>query len=153
MKSVVQHATVRICLALLGIAALGYGAWIGTKTAASGVTVAAAFGIAILLLVVAIEGQLPASLKVGDVSIEMYAQGKAEGVAQGAKIAAKAAALPENEVSGLIANAIPESARNASALSAATQAAAQVVREAAGSDQQWVSDNKDRLLEILAKAS
>jgi hypothetical protein len=110
MPSNVGSFWIRVPLGLLGVAGFGYAAWLGTDKNISGVTVAAAFAVAMLLLIVAIAGQVPASLKVGDVSLQMYAAAKAEGVQQGAKLAAEAAKGEDvDKVSDMAASAFPQS--------------------------------------------
>jgi len=151
----VEKAPVRALLAGVGILALGYGAWRGMDSETSGVTVAASFAIAILLLIVAIGGQLPASLKVGDVSVELYAQAKAEGVRQGAKLAATAAmGVDPSQVTASAKKEFPDSQQTTSSVTAALAAlhtAAEVVNESARSDPDKVREMRDQHFQALSR--
>lgn len=129
--SVAERASIRWLLALGGLGALGYGAWLGTDKDASGVAVAAAFAVALLMLTVAIAGAVPANIKVGYVQLDMYAQGKADGVVQGAKLTAKAAAgMSPEDLTHAADTDLPPRAPRTAALQAVREAAS-VVQEAA----------------------
>ena len=155
MNSMVDKTFVRASLAIVGVLALGYGAWRGMDSKTSGVTVAAAFAIALLLLIVAISGQLPASLKVGDVSVELYAQAKAEGVRQGAKLTATAAmGTDPSHVTALAKKEFPDSQQTTSSVTAALaalHAAAEVVGESARSEPEEVQQMRDQHLQALSR--
>lgn len=150
-----EQPVVRCGLALIAAGALAYGFRFGVDNKASGVAVAAALAVGLLLLVVALAGQVPSTLKVGDVEVKLD-QARAEGARDGAKLAANAAMGMSYEEIEEAAQQALGSIRDAQSLRRALQAVhscADVAREVgtAAPDQIDAGKRAD-LLARLAKA-
>ncbi len=148
----VQQPVIRWTLVAGALLAFGYGAWLGTDKGANGVAVAAGFSVGLVLLIVALAGQLPSSIKVGEVQLDLYGQGKADGLTEGAKLVAKAAAgVSSGQVVSAADQALPPRAPRAAALNA-VRVAADVVHEAAETDPAKVGDRRADFMERIASA-
>ena len=143
---VVERRTVRSVLAIASLAALGYGFRLGMNKDISGVTVAAALGVGVLFLVVALAGSLPSSLKVGDFEIKLD-QAWADGATQGAKLAATAATGMSQDQLQVAAEQAVGSIRDADSMMRALKAvrtSAEVVREIAALTPDQLDDSKKK---------
>ncbi|HEY7100529.1 MAG TPA: hypothetical protein VH573_02690 [Mycobacteriales bacterium] len=149
----VEQPIVRWIVAVAAVASLGYGFVLGSDDDSNGVTVAAALAVGVLLLVVALAGQLPSSLKVGDVELKLD-QARADGVRDGAKLAAKAATGMSTADIEQAATQALGSIRDPDSLSrarTAVHASADVVRAAANTDPAVLPSQRESLLAELAK--
>ncbi len=150
-----EQPMVRWTLAVVSALALIYGFWFGRSKDANGVSVAAALAVGVLLLIVAIGGQLPSSLKVGDVEVKLD-QARADGAREGAKLAATAATgMSAGDIEKAAQQALG-SIRDPSSLQRALQAvhtSADVVREAASTEPADLDgDKRQELMARLATA-
>jgi hypothetical protein len=146
-----EQPAVRWVLAVIAAGALAYGFWFGRDKDVDGVAIAAALAVGLLLLVVALAGQLPSSLKVGDIEVKLD-QVRADGLRDGAKMAAIAAGEVSQDNSEMAAHQALRSIRDPDLRNRTLHAvctAAEVVREAAGTEPAALDDRKGR--ELMAK--
>ncbi|MGZ6662408.1 MAG: hypothetical protein ACXVHL_34345 [Solirubrobacteraceae bacterium] len=141
----------RILAWIIMFGTLGFGGWIAYKNY-SGVGTAAIFAVAIIFAIVAIGGTLPASIKVGDVSIALqqaHDDGMKEGVSAGIQNAHDVAMGIKSPADAASAVALTAS-MNSSDIGEIAGALERIQDVAASHDP---DDERARLLAVLDKRS
>ncbi|TCN43308.1 hypothetical protein EV644_10253 [Kribbella orskensis] len=93
----------RIAAGAIGVLVLGYGGVLAWREQSDGIAVASAFAVGLVTLIFALAGVVPASVKVGDVQVQLQqakADGKVEGKVEG-RVEGKAEGKEEGAVAGL----------------------------------------------------
>jgi hypothetical protein len=93
----------RISAGVVGVLVLSYGGILAWREQSDGIAVASAFAVGLVALIFALAGVVPASVKVGDVQIQLQqakAEGKVEGKVEG-KLEGKEEGRQEGAVHGL----------------------------------------------------
>jgi hypothetical protein len=101
----------RAAAALGAISALGYASVLGWRSNTDGVVTAAAFAVGFLFATFALAGVVPASIKIGDVELELQQagdEGRVEGLAAGIAISKSVVTgeLPVEQVETALQNAL-----------------------------------------------